>query len=166
MFARIKKSKGYQYLQIIENRRENKKTVQRVIATVGRLDLLQVKGDVENLIKSLSRVSEKTLLVLSGKSEVSASAKKIGPSLIFERLWDDLGVKKVIANFLQERKFEFDVERAVFLTVLHRLLASGSDRSCDAWRDDHVVKGAEALKLASFISSHGLSRRGAYGSEG
>jgi hypothetical protein len=81
-------------------------------------------------------------------------------------LWDDLGVKKVIANFLQERKFEFDVERAVFLTVLHRLLASGSDRSCDAWRDDHVVKGAEALKLASFISSHGLSQRGAYGSEG
>jgi len=50
MFARIKKSKGYQYLQIVENRRENKKTVQQVIATVGRLDKLQVKGDIETLV--------------------------------------------------------------------------------------------------------------------
>jgi transposase len=147
MFARIKKSKGYQYLQIVENRRENKKTVQQVIATVGRLDKLQVKGDIETLVKSLSRFSEKTLLVLSGKSEVNASAKKIGPSLIFERLWNELGVKNVIASLLSERKFEFDVERAVFLTVLHRLLVSGSDRSCDAWHRDYVINGVDGLKL-------------------
>jgi hypothetical protein len=47
---------------------------QRVIATVGRLDQLQEKNQMETLIRSLSRYSEKVLLVLSGKSEVSASA--------------------------------------------------------------------------------------------
>ena len=36
MFARIKKSGKYQYLQIVENRKENKKVKQRVIATIGR----------------------------------------------------------------------------------------------------------------------------------
>lgn len=147
MFTRIKKSGKYQYLQIVENRRENKKTVQRVISTVGRMDRLQAKGDIENLVRSLSRFSEKTLLVLSGKSEVNASAKKIGPALIFERLWNELGVKSVIKNLLVGRKFEFDVERAIFLTVLHRLFVSGSDRSCDTWHRDYVIDGIVGLEL-------------------
>jgi hypothetical protein len=147
MFARIKKSGKHQYLQIVENRRENKKTVQRVISTVGRMDRLQAKGEIENLVRSLSRFSEKTLLILSGRSDVNASAKKIGPPLIFERLWKELGIKKVIKNLLVGRKFEFDVERAIFLTVLHRLLVSGSDRSCDAWHGDYVINGVDELKL-------------------
>ena len=147
MFARIKKSGKHQYLQIVENRRENKKTVQRVISTVGRMDRLQAKGDIENLVRSLSRFSEKTLLILSGRSEVNASAKKIGPPLIFERLWKELGIRNVIKNLLIGRKFEFDVERAIFLTVLHRLLVSGSDRSCDTWHRDYVINGVDELKL-------------------
>jgi len=147
MFTRIKKSGKHQYLQIVENRRENKKTIQRVISTVGRMDRLQAKGDIENLVRSLSRFSEKTLLILSGKSDVNASAKKIGPSLIFDRLWKELGVKKAIKNLLAGRKFEFDVERAIYLTVLHRLLVSGSDRSCDTWHCDYVINGVDELKL-------------------
>jgi len=43
------------------------------------------------------------------------------------------------------RKFEFDVERAIFLTVLHRLMVSGSDRFCDKWRRDHLIPGFKAL---------------------
>ena len=45
------------------------------------------------------------------------------------------------------RKFEFDVERAVFLTVLHRLMTSGSDRYCERWRRDYIVAGTEPLEL-------------------
>jgi hypothetical protein len=47
---------------------------------------------MDNLVRSLSRFSEKVLLVLSGKSEGGqASAKKIGPAIIFERLWKEMG---------------------------------------------------------------------------
>ena len=147
MFARIKKSGRNQYLQIVENRREGKKIIQRVIATIGRMDRLQAKGDVETLIRSLSRFSEKVLLILSGKSQVNASSKKIGPSLIFERLWKELGIRKVIKRLLSDRKFEFDVERAIFLTVLHRIFTSGSDRSCDKWRRDYVIESVDNLSL-------------------
>jgi transposase len=147
MFARIKKSGQYQYLQIVENRKIKGKVIQRVIATVGRMDQLQAKGQIETLIRSLSRYSEKVLLILSGKSDVNASAKKIGPALIFERLWNELGIEKVIKNLLADRKFEFDVERAIFLTVLHRLFPSGSDRSCEKWRRDYAIEGAEELSL-------------------
>jgi len=147
MFARLKKSGRYEYLQIVENRRDGAKTTQRVICTVGRLDQLHGKGSIESLIQSLSRFSEKALLILSGKSDVSASAKKIGPALIFERLWEGLAIKKVLQGLLSERKFEFDVERALFLTVLHRLFVSGSDRSCDRWQRDYLIEGVEDLSL-------------------
>ena len=147
MFARVKKSGRYEYLQIVENRRDGAKTVQRVICTIGRLDHLHAKGSIETLIRSLSRFSEKVLLILSGRSNVSASAKKIGPALIFERLWEELGIKKGIKDLLSERSFELDVERAIFLTVLHRLFPSGSDRFCDKWRRDYVIEGVEELSL-------------------
>ena len=148
MFARVKTSGQHQYLQIVQNRREGTKTIQRVVATIGRMDQIQQKGEIENLVRSLSRYSEKVLLVLSGKSDdIKADAKKIGPALICERLWKELGIGKIIRRLLAERKFGFDVERAIFLTVLHRLFVSGSDRSCDRWQRDYVIDGSDALSL-------------------
>jgi len=147
MFARVKKSGNNQYLQIVENRKVSGKVMQRVISTVGRLDTLKEKGKIENLVRSLSRFSEKVLLVLSGKSEVAAQAKKIGPTLIFERLWNELGIAKVLEHLLADRFFFFKVERAIFLTVLHRLMVSGSDRFCDKWRRDYSVKGTDEIEL-------------------
>lgn len=147
MFARVKKSGKYQYLQIVENKRQGKKVSQRVIATVGRLDKLQEKGEVETLIRSLSRFSEKALMILSGRSDPNMVTRKIGPALVFERLWKELGLKEVIRENLKHRKFGFDVERAIFLTVLHRLFTSGSDRACEKWKRDHVIEGVDELSL-------------------
>jgi len=147
MFTRVKKSGRYQYLQIVENHREGPKTRQRVIGTIGRMDQLHARGDIEKLARSLALFSEKVLLILSDRSKVDASAKKIGPSLIFERLWQELRIKKVITELLVDRKYAFDVERAIFLTVLHRLFVSGSDRSCDRWHSDYIIKGVDDLNL-------------------
>ena len=154
MFARVKKSGKYQYLQIVENRKIKGKVIQRVYATIGRMDQLQKKDRIDTLIRSLSRYSEKVLLILSGhmdpnsdKSDVSTLAKKIGPALIFERLWEELGIQKVIRGLVSGRRFGFDIERAVFLAVLHRLFTSGSDRWCDKWRRNYVVKGRGELSL-------------------
>ena len=150
MFARVKKSGQNQYLQIVENRKEAGKVRQQVIATIGRMDQLQEKDRVETLIRSLSRFSESALLILSGKSDISADAKSIGPVLIFERLWKESGIYTAIRRLLGERDFEFDVERAIFLTVLHRLMISGSDRFCDRWRRDYLVSGIDELRLHHF----------------
>jgi hypothetical protein len=43
--------------------------------------------------------------------------------------------------------FSFDVERAIFLTVLHRLVAPGSDRAAERWQQDHCVPGSAGLSL-------------------
>jgi transposase len=150
MFARVKKSGNNQYLQIVENRREKGKVAQRVIATLGRLDQMTAQGEVEALVRSLSRFSERTLLILSDQSTVTAAAKKIGPALIFERLWKELGIGPIVSALVAERKFGFSVERTLFLTVLHRLFVSGSDRGCERWRRDYRVDGAEELALQHF----------------
>lgn len=149
MFARIKKSGNNQYLQIVENRWEGNKSVQRVIATLGRFDQMKAKGEIDNLARSLLRFSEKIILVLSARDNpyVQATAKKIGPAMIFERIWKELGIGKIIRDLLKDRRFEFDVERAIFLTVLHRLFVSGSDRCCDQWRRDQRIEGIEGLSL-------------------
>jgi len=147
VFARIKKSGQNEYLQIVENHREGKRVAQRVITTLGRLDQLKTGGDLQALTRSLARFSEKTLLVLSGKSDVDADALSIGPSLVFERLWKELHVDRVLDDVLKDRKFGFDVERAIFMTVLHRLFASGSDRSCERWRRDYGIAGTAEISL-------------------
>ncbi len=147
MFARVKKSGVYQYLQLVENRWEDGQSRQRVITTLGRLDQMNEKGEVESLVRSLSRFSERTLLILSDKSKVSASAKKIGPALIFERLWKELEIGSIVSSLVADRKFGFSVERALFLTVLHRLFVSGSDRGCEKWRWNYRIDGAEDIAL-------------------
>ncbi len=78
MFARIKKSGRNAYLQLVENHRNHNKINQRVIATIGRLDFLQQSGNIETLIRSLSRFSTKDLLMLSPdeNSSVQTAVKK------------------------------------------------------------------------------------------
>jgi transposase len=156
VFARVKKSGKYQYLQIVENRKEKGKVKQRVIATVGRMDQLQSKGRVETLIRSLSKFSEQALLIISGQSNIAADAQKIGPALIFERLWKETGIKAAIDRVIAGRKFEFDVERAIFLTVLHRLMVSGSDRFCSRWCRDYIIDGIGGLDLHHLYRAMGF----------
>ncbi len=156
MFARVKKSGKYQYLQIVENNKVKGKVKQRVIATIGRMDQLQEKGRVETLIRSLCRFSEKAMLILTGHSDPDAVIVKIGPALIFERLWEQSGIKEALQRLLQGRKFEFDVERAIFLTVLHRLMSPGSDRYCDRWRRDYAIGGSQHIELHHFYRAMGF----------
>ncbi len=111
------------------------------------MELLQAKDWVKTVIRSLSQFSERTWLILSEQSDVCAETKKIGPSIIFERLWQEIDIKKAINRLLANRRFEFDIERAIFLNMLHRLMVSGSDRFCDKWRGDYLIEGTEDLSI-------------------
>ena len=149
MFVRGKKSGAYEYLQIVYNERIDGRVKQRVIATLGRLDVLQKTGQLDALLASCSRFAEHTAVLTAHRQGRISPAEKvrIGPVLVFERLWKELGLPKIFRRLLAERKFEFDVERAVFLTVLHRLFASGSDRAAEVWRRKYAIEGVEKLQL-------------------
>lgn len=149
MFVRIKQSGPRQYLQVVESRWENGASRQRVIATLGRLDKLRARGEVDGLMRGLSRFTDQVRLaqdLAAGRLE-ALSVRRIGPAAVFERLWKETGIADVLGGLLQERRFEFPVERAVFLSVLHRLFDPGSDRQAERWRSDYRIEGTETLDL-------------------
>src|SRR5246500_5549408 len=149
MFFRTKTSGTRSYLQIVENRWEDGRPRQRVLATLGRLDRLQQSGQLDALLVSGARLAQSVLLLSAhAKGHLpTITARRIGPALIFERLWRETGCQRVVEQLLEGRRFEFDVERAIFLTVLHRLFASGSDRAADKWKQDDQIDGCEPLQL-------------------
>jgi transposase len=149
MFFRTKHSGTRSYLQIVENRWEDGRTRQRVVATLGRLDQLQQSGQLDALLASGARLSQSVLLLSAhAKGQLpTITTRRIGPALIFERLWQQTGCRHVIEQLLDARRYEFDVERAVFLTVLHRLMNPGSDRAADKWKSDYQIEGGNDLQL-------------------
>ncbi len=149
MFFRTKTSGPRSYLQIVENRWEDGRPRQHVIATLGRLDQLQQSGQLDGLLLSGARLSRNVLLLAAhAKGQLSSlTTQHVGPVLVFERLWRETGCQRVIRQLLEGRRFAFDVERAVFLTVLHRLVNPGSDRAADKWKADYPIAGGDALQL-------------------
>ena len=149
MFFRSKPAGSYRYLQIVHSVREGKKVRQQVIATLGRLDLLEASGQLERLMRSGLRHCESfAVLDAHAAGEIEPVAiRRIGPDLVFARLWKECGIPDVLRSILKERHYEFDVERAIYLTVLHRLFASGSDRAAERWREDYLIPGTEGLDL-------------------
>jgi transposase len=150
MFFRQKRSGDYVYLQIVENRWEKGRSKQRVIATVGRLDQLQQSGQLDGLLQSGAKFAE-AVMVLSAHRRGDVPAirhRRIGPALVFGRLWNELQIPQVIERLLAGRRFELPLERILFLTVLHRLFASGSDRSCVLnWKEHYAIPGIESVDL-------------------
>jgi len=116
MFVRVKRSGQYEYLQVVQNERLDRRVRQRVIATLGRLDVLQGTGQLDALLASCAQFAmHSAVLSAHRQGRVSAAGKvRIGPPLVFERLWEVLGLPKALGRLLAERKFGFDVEWAVF----------------------------------------------------
>src|SRR5215831_5414178 len=149
MYFRRKTSSGRAYLQIVESRREGDQVRQQVIATLGRVDELQASGQLERLLRSGARFAAKALMVSAAADDlaIKIAVRRIGPALVFERLWEETGCRAVIRELAGARGHKFALERAVFLTVLHRLFVSGSDRAADRWREDYAIADVAGLDL-------------------
>lgn len=149
MFVRAKRSGPHEYLQVVQSERVAGRPRQRVIATLGRLDKLKESGQIDSLIASCSRFAEHTAVLDAHRRGESTQAHslRIGPPLVFERLWGELGVPEVLEHHVGKRHFEFPLERAIFLTVLHRLFPSGSDRAAEVWRNGYAIEGLGKLQL-------------------
>src|SRR6516164_4205995 len=149
MFARDKRIGPYTYVYLVENVREEGRTKQRIFANLGRKEVVVARGDLDRLARSVVRLAQRSMVLslVEGEAPPNARCQRIGPALLFERLWHEVGCRAVLEELAAGRQFEFAAERAVFLTVLHRLFVSGSDRAAEKWRADYRIEGAEALQL-------------------
>jgi hypothetical protein len=147
MYFRKKVSGGRVYLQIAESRRVGGQVRQRVVTTLGRLDELAASGQMERLLRSGARFATQAMVLSAARDDLTAAVRRLGPALVFERLWAETGCRAVIEELALKRKHDFALERAIFLTVLHRLMGGGSDLAADRWRADYRIAGVEALEL-------------------
>jgi len=154
MFFRLKKSGERAYVQIVENKRIDGAVRQSVIATLGRADELDASGALASLLASGAKLTDQVLLINAldedADGALSASAKRIGGPLLFGKIWERLGIADALGDLLQDRAFEFAVERAVFVATLHRIFVSGSDRDCSSWMEDYDIAGSDGLDLHHF----------------
>src|SRR5512136_2937851 len=98
MFFRVKRTGRYPYLQIVRSYREKRQVRQQVLATVGRLDLLQATGQLDTLLRSGLRFCEKVAVIdahAAGQTE-AVSVQRVGPDLVFGRLWEALQLGTII----------------------------------------------------------------------
>ena len=140
MYVRVKTTEGREYLQIVESQREGKRIKQKLVASLGRLDKLRENGNIDRILISLQKFSE-NLSVLGEHKKGNlppVSTRKIGPPLLFGKIWKKIGLPEIMKFILDGRKFEFPLEKAVFLTVVHRLMVSGSDRAADRWKEEYA----------------------------
>ena len=97
-----------------------------------------------SLLAAGAKLTDQVLLINAldedADGALSVSAKRIGGPLLFDKISDRLGVADVLGDLLKDRAFEFAVERAVFVSTLHRIFASGSDRRqlVDDGGDHHI----------------------------
>jgi Transposase DDE domain len=149
MFVRVKKIGPYEYLYLVENAREGGRHVQRVIKALGRRDEIENSDLLDGLIASAARHSRRSI-VLSRfyRGELAELRRRsIGPNLVFSGLWQETGCREVLHRHLHDRNFGFDAERAIYLTVLHRLMVSGSDRHASTWRETVEIPGTDTVTL-------------------
>ena len=153
MFVRLKRSGPpgavREYLQIVESFREQGKVRQRLIATLGRRDELVATGALDDLIRSLTKFSERLRVVEHVRQDglQAHTARAWGPALVFGRLWAQQGVPEILARLGQGRRFGFNLERACFALALQRLCAPGSDLQGAGWLRTIECPGLEALDL-------------------
>jgi hypothetical protein len=153
MFIRAKKSGSKNsprdYLQIVESFRDGHSVRQRVICTLGRLDLLQKSGQIDALLQNLARFSQTMkALAASRQPQVQGCTTRCwGPAMVFDRLWHKQGLPDLIGKLCAERRFQFDVERAGFALALQRLCEPGSDLQGSQWLKTVECEGFQALEL-------------------
>ena len=129
------------------NRRDGDR--QQVIATLERFENLQASGQLERLLRSGARFAAKAMMLSAASDDaaIKIAVRRIGPGLVFEAIVGRDRLPRRVADLAGARGHKFALERAVFLTVLHRLFMSGSDRAADRWREDYAITGIEELDL-------------------
>ena len=149
MFFRAKKVRSgdqvYEYLQLVTSERVDGRVRQRVLASLGRLDKLRAEGAIDRLADSLGRFTE-TVTVLDALRDgavVVESCPEWGASLVFDRIWKNVGLADELNKLARNRGFGFDVERTCFAIALQRLVGprAGSDRAGARWLPDIRIEG-------------------------
>ena len=120
------------HLQLAENLwdPERQRSQVKIIYNCGRAEDTQTTERLRRLAHSILRRCAPEEIVAENPAWQLVQAYSYGDLYVLEQLWRRLGVNEVIGEVLGRRRFEFDVERALFAMVANRALAPCSKLYC------------------------------------
>jgi transposase len=139
------------HLQIAESiwNPEKKRSQTKIIFNCGRADSEEVVERLRRLARSILRRYSPEEIIAEHPSWRVVDAWNFGDIYVLEQLWERLGIADVIRDQSAERKFGFNLERALFSMVANRVCAPSSKLYCyEQWMGEDVrIEGAGNLKL-------------------
>ena len=82
MFVREKTARGHRYLYLVESVRDGGRVRQQIVRALGRKDVLLASGELDRLVASLARHSERAM-ILSEMEAGRLACTRIGGPLLF-----------------------------------------------------------------------------------
>lgn len=140
------------YLQLVHSYRKEGKVKHKVIATLGREDELTKNGNIDEIIQSISKYSEKFILLDKNK-EAFKKSYILGPILILNSIWKKLGMDQTLKNVDNQHKNSFDFVNAVKLMVYNRLIEPKSKLAIDDWKNNLFTKDFKDIDLQHLYRS-------------
>ncbi len=139
VYIRIRRRKygqrAYEYVDVVESRRQQGRVVQSTLGTLGRRDQLS-PAKVDRLIEHLRKLASPQAGggILLGELEVNA-IREYGGVLVARRLWEELGLDGLLSQLSHPASVPF--EEAVFRMVANRLLEPSSKLGLVDWVDEN-----------------------------
>jgi transposase len=136
MFTRVVKFKNKdgslrEYVYLLENKRIEGKVKQVLLANLGRLEIVAPK--LPGLIENFSKHSKEVEVIKLSQDLEAKDCLEYGTKIIFEKLWDELGLKKWLREYQNKSKIQFPLEKILFGEVLNQILEGNSELSTKRW---------------------------------
>ena len=137
MFLRIVKAAGgkgiqHEYVRLVESYRDGGKVKQRLVASLGRKDLLVDHLDALNRLLSGAPASK------ADEEAAAIQAWDWGVLLVAGQLWRELGLQEIIDRLVKRRDPVPLADRMLAL-VANRLQAPGSEHGLAGWLEHSFV---------------------------
>jgi len=153
MYLKVVKSKGYEYLKFVESYREGKQVKQRVVANLGRLDiLLQHNVLIEKLFEKLNNGKFFKLDDLNKDAE--ANVYNYG-YIVIKRVWDRYKLDDFFQSILKKRDINrsYNVIKTIFSLVINRALKSELSKLGYFNEKEYFIGLNDELKLHNIYDS-------------
>lgn len=124
------------YFQLAESYRVDGKPRNRVVCSLGRADDPATQEKIEKMAESLIKASDKLELFELIDNLKAECSKEYGPFLVFQRLFNELGFRDILAGCFVSTDAEFDIVEALFNMMLNRLTEPSSKRQMTLWEQD------------------------------
>src|SRR6266436_3199927 len=167
MYLRTVRAKGaegveFEYIRLVEAHWENGRSKQRVIANLGRKDLLA--PHLESLIKLLGggKRTKGSSATCAERIEATLAACW-GPMLVARWLWRELGLENILDGLVPktnrvQKAGRLPFADRVLVLVANRLCRPGSEHALAQWLESDFVCGRDGKRILAPWKQQGRVR--------